>query len=295
MTPAGGRRRASPDVSVVIPVRDGAASLPALLASLDAQTLSRGRFEVVVVDNGSRDATPQIARAAGAVVAVEPVANRSRARNAGIAVARAPLVAFTDVDCVAAPDWLAALVECEDRAALIAGHVETTTRPAPNAIERLERAWRFAQEHWVRLGWAATANLAVRRRTLETIGGFDPVYRHIGEDADLCLRAVRAGFPLAFCGSAVVFHDAETTLRPMLQRSFRHGYGAHQVLRRLGTGHVAWTDPAPVLSGSAALRRHGVVPEALDRGERRRLGALAQASYAARIAGSAWAELRRAR
>ena len=296
MRPAATRGQSSvPDVSVVIPVRDGAESLPVLLASLDAQTLPRERFEVVVVDNGSRDATADIARAAGATLAVEPIANRSRARNAGIAVSRAPLVAFTDVDCVAAPDWLAALLRCEDRAPLVAGHVETTTRPEPNAVERLERAWRFAQEHWVRLGWAATANLAVRRRTLEVLGGFDPVYRHIGEDADLCLRAVRAGFPLAFCASAVVFHDAETTLRPMLKRSFRHGYGAHQARRRLGTGHVAWYDPAPVVWGPAALRRHGVVPEALARAERRRLGTLAQASYAARIVGSAWAELRRAR
>ena len=67
--------------------------------ALEAQTLPRDAFEVVVVDNASRDATAAVARAAGAVVVHEPHANRSRARNRGIAAARAPLLAFTDADC----------------------------------------------------------------------------------------------------------------------------------------------------------------------------------------------------
>jgi hypothetical protein len=68
-----------PEISVVVPARNGARSLPALLDSLARQTLSRERFEVVVVDNASSDRTAEIARAAGAVVVSEPLPNRSRA------------------------------------------------------------------------------------------------------------------------------------------------------------------------------------------------------------------------
>ena len=286
---------AAPEVSVVIPVRDGEASLPPLLASLEAQTLARDRFEVIVVDNASRDATARVADAHGARVVHEPIPNRSRARNAGIAAARGELVAFTDADCVTTPGWLEAFLGCRDRAPLLAGPVETTTRAQPNAIERLERAWRFAQEHWVAQGWAATASMAVRREALDAIGGFDPAYAHIGEDADVCVRAARAGYGLAFCPGAAVTHEAEHALEPMLRRSFRHGYGAHQARARIGVGRRAITQPWPVLSGRAALRSHGVVPERLPAPERRRLGVLAQASYAARIAGSAWAQVKRAR
>ena len=286
----------APEVSVVVPARDGAGTLPALLDSLAAQTLGRDRFEVVVVDNASVDATAEVARATGAVVVSESVPNRSRARNRGIEAARADRVAFTDADCIASPGWLEALLGCAGQAPLLAGPVITTVRgDPPGAVERLERRWRFAQEHWVREGWAATANLCVDRAALEAIGGFDPAYRHIGEDADLCVRAQRAGLALGWCPGAEVTHEAETELRPMLKRAFRHGYGAHQALRRVGTGHRAWSDPAPLLSGDCALERLGIVPGELDLDDRRRLGRLARLSYGARVAGSVWAEVQRAR
>src|SRR5439155_12779705 len=105
------RRRVRPAVvrvSVVIPVRDGAASLPPLLDALAAQTLRREEFEVIVVDNASTDGTADVARAAGARVVSEAIANRSRARNAGFAAAQTDLIAFTDGDCVPDPRWLEA-------------------------------------------------------------------------------------------------------------------------------------------------------------------------------------------
>jgi Glycosyl transferase family group 2 len=170
----------------------------------------------------------------------------------------------------------------------------TTTSQAPNGIERFERLWRFSQEDWVREGWAATANLAARREVMTAIGGFDPAYRQIGEDADVCLRARAAGFRLAYCGAATVFHRAERTLAPLLRRSCRHGYGAHQAHRRLGVGHEAWRDPLPALSSVRALERVGIRPESLSPDERRSLGRLARVAYGARIAGSVWALATRA-
>jgi GT2 family glycosyltransferase len=284
----------APEISVVIPVRDGAASLPPLLESLRRQTLAPERFEVVVVDNASRDATAGVARGAGATVVAEPVPNRSRARNRGVAAARAERIAFTDADCVATEGWLEALLDCGE-APLVAGPVEVTTSDEPGAVERLEAQWRFAQEHWVRQGWAATANLCVERAALDAVGGFDPAYRQIGEDADLCVRAGRAGFVLGWCPGAVVQHQAESSLAPLLSRAFRHGYGANQALRRLGTGHRAWADPLPLFRLSAALERLGIQPDSLDPAERRRLGRLARVGYAARMAGSLWCELERRR
>jgi GT2 family glycosyltransferase len=286
---------ALPDVSVVVPVRDGADSIGALLASLGHQTLARERFEVVVVDNASRDATPEIARASGATVVYEPVPNRSLARNAGAAAGRAALIAFIDGDCVARPDWLEALLACVPRKPLLAGEVLTSTSPEPNAVERFEKLWRFGQKAWVEQGWAATANLLVSREAFEAVDGLDPSWLDGGEDVDFCIRARAAGFELGYCANAIVEHYAESRLGPMLRRSFRHGYAVNQAWYRFGGGYRAWRHPGGILSAGRAFRRLGLDGDGLAGRDGRRVGAVARASYTARFAGSIWSELRRAR
>jgi GT2 family glycosyltransferase len=284
----------TPDVTVIVPVRDGAAQLPGLMQSLERQTLARERFEVIVVDNASRDSTAAVARAAGAVVVSEPVPNRARARNRGAAVARSDLFVFTDVDCVPAATWLEAMLGCADLAPLVAGPVRVTTADPPNAIERFEALWRFSQEDWVKQGWAATANLCVQRHAFEAVGGLDPAYRRIAEDADFCIRAGRAGLALAYCPDAVVAHEAERSVRPLLRRAFNHGYSSSQALRRIGLGHEAWRDPIPLVRGDGAMEQLGLSRSMLDPAEWRRMHTLARLAYAARVAGSLWATLRRA-
>ncbi len=288
-------RPVRPEVSVVVPVRDGASSLLALLASLESQDLPIDSYEVIVVDNGSRDDSAAVAATHGVRVASAPVPNRALARNVGAQAAHADVVAFIDADCTASPQWLSALLRCRGTAPLVAGPVEIETHKPPNAIERFEASWRFNQEGAVTRGWAATANLMVERPAFEAVGGFDPEYPHIGEDVDFCLRAGRAGYDLGFCREAVVRHGAEHELGPVIRRAFFHGYGAAQVLRRLGVGHVAWRHPRPLFHPRVALRFHGIVPGSLPRRERPGQVALAMATYASRVAGSVWASLRRAR
>jgi GT2 family glycosyltransferase len=283
------------EVSVIVPVRNGEASIPPLLCSLDAQTLERERFEVIVVDNDSSDRTAEVAAAAGARVVGEPVANRSQARNRGAAAAFSRLYAFTDADCIADPGWLEALLGCRSVAPLVAGDVRVRVREQPNAVERYETMWRFGQESWVRQGWAATANLLVHADAFDAVGGFDPTWRHIGEDVDFCFRARDAGFRLGYCGEAIVEHEAERELRPLLERCFRHGYSVNQAYYRLGVGYRAWRHPRPALYGDRALRQIGHLPNGRDPREWRTMARLARLGYGARIAGSIWAELRQVR
>jgi GT2 family glycosyltransferase len=289
-------RPAGLELSVIVPVRNGARSLPPLLRSLDEQTLDRARFEVIVVDNDSSDGTADVAARMGAKVVREPIANRSRARNRGVAAAATSLYAFTDADCIAQPTWLEALLRCAPTAPLVAGEVNVRVSDDPNAIERFEKLWRSGQRAWAEEeGWAATANLLVRAEAYEAVGGFDPAWRHIAEDADFCLRAGAAGYPLGFCADAVVDHPGENQLSPFLRRFFLHGYSTNQAFYRLGLGDRAWRDPMAALIGDRALRAYGKSPETFDPAEWRRMARLARLGHAARIAGSVWAEIRRAR
>jgi glycosyltransferase involved in cell wall biosynthesis len=284
-------RSSSPEISVIVPVRNGAGSLPALLRSLEAQTLARDGFEVIVVDNDSSDDTAQVASAHGVRVVHETSGIRAGARNRGVAAASTRLYAFTDVDCVADPGWVEALLGAEQLAPLVAGNVRIRVSEQPNAIERFESLWRFGQEAWVKhQGWAATANLLVHADAFEALGGFDLTW-HYGEDADFCLRARDADYALDYCDEAIVEHEAERKLYPMLRRFFLHGYGGNQAFYRLGAGRRAWRDPLPALIGDRALRNIGYSRESFDAREWRRMARLARLGYAARVAGSIWAEL----
>jgi GT2 family glycosyltransferase len=226
----------------------------------------------------------------------EPIANRSRARNRGVEAARTRLYAFTDADCTVDKHWLEVLLRNADRAPLVAGDVRLRVSSPPNAIERFEALWRFGQSAWVeQQGWAATANLLVDGDAFEAIGGFDPTWRHIGEDVDFCFRARAAGFDLAYCPEAIVEHEAEQELRPLLARCFRHGYSVNQAFYRLGAGYRAWRSPLPALVGDRALRDIGHRPERFAPGEWKRMARLARVGYAARVAGSLWAEIVHAR
>jgi GT2 family glycosyltransferase len=277
-------------IAVVTTVRDGERALPALADALDAQT--RRDFEWVVIDNASRDRTTEVARARGATVVAEPRPGRARARNRGVAATPAELLAFTDADCRPRPDWLQRLAEPLERGEpLVAGRVVVTTSAAPNAIERFEALWRFRDDP--QRGWAPTANLGMRREAFDAIGGFDPGFRHIGEDVDLCLRAGTAGFALTRCPAAIVEHAAETERRPVLRRSFEQAYALHALHRRHGLAPGRyWRNPGPLLRGDWALRRFGIDPTELPAGERRAVLRVARGEYAARIAGSLWAPLR---
>jgi glycosyltransferase involved in cell wall biosynthesis len=287
-------------ISVVVPAHNAAGALPRLLASLDAQTLDRSSFEVVVVDNASVDETATAATKGGARVVSEARPSRSRARNAGVAAARSDRVAFIDAECRADPGWLSGVLACLEKTPLVAGPVRVELPATPSPLERFDHMWRFHQrEHVERDGWAASANLAITREAFEAIGGFDPAYRHIGEDVDLCLRAGAAGYPIGFCAGAWISHPAEGSLEAMLRRGYRQGWSMVQHHYRLPgeIGGRLHFHPGPLVRGDWALRRFGVDPASFSPEERRAMLRLGRLEYAARMVGSLHAELspRRAR
>jgi GT2 family glycosyltransferase len=247
-----------------------------------------------VVDNASTDDTAAVAARLGARVASEPRPSRSRARNAGVAAASADRIAFIDAECEAEPGWLAALLGCLERAPLVAGPVRVRLSAAPGLYERFDALWRFHQrEHVERDGWAASANLAIARDAFTAIGGFDPAYRHIGEDVDLCLRARAAGYEIAFCADAWISHPAEDSLQATLRRAYRQGWSMVQHHYRLpgAVGGRIHFHPGPLVRGDWALRRFGIDPDGLDPADRRSMMRLARLEYAARMVGSLHAEL----
>jgi ABC-type amino acid transport substrate-binding protein len=199
----------SPAVSVVVPARNCAGTLPRTLAALAAQDYP-GPVEVVVVDDCSDDDTAALAERAGVrVVRLDRQHGPAGARNAGIAATGAPLIAFTDADCAPAPGWLAAIVAALADADLVTGPVHPDPGVAVGPFDRTLHLTGPSPRF-------ETANLAVRRAQAEAVGGFErfapaaggpgPQDGHFGEDAVFGWRVRRSGGRIAFAPAALVHH-----------------------------------------------------------------------------------------
>jgi GT2 family glycosyltransferase len=246
------------DLSVIIAVRNRPRSVRRCVKGVLACDYPREKFEVIVVDNGSRDSrTAQAAQSAGARVIQMAGANRCLARNLGARSARGRWLAFTDSDCVPHRGWLAALARAAARAeanpnlALLAGPLRPARPRSYVESYIVARRW-IDQENFLARGrrfsppFAATANLAVRRQAWEELGGLDPNLTVAGEDADFCWRARRIGFLLQYVPEAAVVHHHRARLASMLRQAYRYGIGNADLFAkwRVQWGARAWFEPA---------------------------------------------------
>jgi hypothetical protein len=186
-------------VSVIVPAHNAEATIAATLAALARQRFD-GRHEVIVVDDGSSDATARIATAAGAQVISHPHARGpAAARNSGRQEARGRLLAFTDADCEPTDGWLAAGWAAAADADLVQGSV----RPTPGAeVGPWDRTLRVSESS-PRL--YESANLFVRPELFDRLGGFRG-WAQLDGDTSTRPQApgLRPDRPIAF-GEDIVF------------------------------------------------------------------------------------------
>jgi len=205
------RRPDPPRISVVTATHNRAARLEALLEGLRAQTLAPERFEVIVVDDGSSDATAHVLErqcARGGLTLHSLRHSRARgpaaARNRGWRQARASVIAFTDDDCVPAADWLDAILSSVGDADDLIVRGQTLPNPAETeALGPYAKTMRITHPspHF------ETCNVAYPRAILERLDGFDESFPSAaGEDTDLGARAIAVGGRAAFAPQAVVHH-----------------------------------------------------------------------------------------
>jgi GT2 family glycosyltransferase len=265
-----------PETTIVVATRDRATRLGATLQRLcDLPE----RPDVVVVDNGSRDGTPEVARGVDPRIRVVALGRNlgAVARNVGVAAARTPYVAFADDDSWWAPgalDRAAGHFRHHPRLALIAA------RALVGPAERLDpmARWMAAAPLGTDpdlpgpnvLGFLACATV-VRREAFLAVGGFDPVVFVMGEESRVAYDLAAGGWGLAYCDDVVAHHHpspgaADPTARRAL--ALRNRVLTYW-LRRPLTAALAETaallrddDPAARLAAGPLLAR---VPRALAR------------------------------
>jgi glycosyltransferase involved in cell wall biosynthesis len=229
-----------PSVSVVVATRNRHDRLSSLLESLRRQTIDD--FELIVVDDGSSDATPELLLAEEArgelslrVIRNEIAGGPARARNAGWRAGTGALVAFTDDDCEAEPGWLEGGLRAWDGRGdrIVQGLVQPIARerdgfgPLSYSIFVESESDNFE-----------TANIMYPRDLLERLGGFDDAFPNpSGEDADLGWRALALGAERVFAPDAAVAHAVvQLSPRQMARRLWQWSdairpYADHPELR----------------------------------------------------------------
>jgi GT2 family glycosyltransferase len=221
----------SPRVSVVVCAYNAERTMEPCLASLER--LNYPDYEVIVVNDGSKDRTLEISQKFGYCrIISQENKGLSVARNVGAEAATGEIVAYTDSDCVADADWLTYLVAKMESSDLVAcggpnfpppedALVPAAVAVSPGGPTHVLLADDVA-EH------IAGCNMAFRREVLQKLGGFDPVYRAAGDDVDICWRLQDAGYTIGFSPAAVVWHFRRNTVRAYIGQ--QRGYGKAEAL-----------------------------------------------------------------
>ena len=257
-------------ISVVVPTYRRPDLLRRCLASLAAQDLDAAAFEVIVVDDGSGDATARVLgearqRMPNLRALAQPV-NRgpAAARNRAVGESRNDVVLFLDDDVVATPSLVGAHAglhrDAGDPALGILGlmrwHPDLRVTPFMRWLDR--SGLQFGYETWIRPGsieppYAAfyTCNLSMPRRIFDAAGGFDERFPYPAyEDMELAWRLAQHGFHLEHRPEALAFHARAIDLKTFAARMGKVAESA-VVLRSVQPGFAVEEPPV----GAWARRR----------------------------------------
>jgi len=241
------KRATWPKVSVIVCAYNAADTLDDNLQSLEKLTYPH--YEIVLVNDGSKDRTSEIAKQHPRVRVIDtPNQGLSAARNVGLAEATGEIVAYTDADTRVDPDWLTFLVQPFLTSDVVGSGGPNVVPPddppiaqciarAPGGPTHVLLDDRIA-EH------VPGCNMAFRRDALLSIGGFNPIYLRAGDDVDVCWRLQARGWKIGFAASALVWHHHRASVKAYWRQQLGYGEGekwlmAHHPEKFLD-GHMLW-------------------------------------------------------
>jgi len=248
-----------PKLSIIVCSFEGASRIGDCIDALTKQTISE-KIEIIVVDDGSSDSTTFLASALLEnkntrynVITLSENQGLSAARNAGVAASSAPLIAFTDDDCVPEPEWAAKILAAWSRASstthgiggdVIAHSTDTYNRRFLDAARPLRAVESgtmntslFAKLKNYLLPRRSVgtrnvdsfvgANMSFRRSSIKAVKGFDPSIRFGGDEQYLCAQLIAAYGPqsLLLEPEILINHQFHPSLRDTLRRSQAYGFG----------------------------------------------------------------------
>ncbi|MFD1156251.1 glycosyltransferase [Roseovarius aestuarii] len=230
--------------TIVVVARNAEHTIGICMGSLNRQ--SHPPTKVILVDDGSTDATVEIAKNAypGLDVISSPTRSISKNRNVGWQSAETEFVAFLDADCEAPPAWLENLLAAA--AKLDVAAVGGGNKPPAGQSSHYDALAIMLASHLGSRGslqgqvpsteavvpHIPTLNILYSKTTLEQVGGFDPRFARMGEDEDLSRRLRDMGHSLVAIPDAVVVHHQRADLHSWAKNMYAYGKGRTWLIRR---------------------------------------------------------------
>jgi glycosyltransferase involved in cell wall biosynthesis len=231
------------DFSVVVPFYGAEPYIEQCIEGLLGQEYPADRFEILMVDNNSPDGSAGIVRQHPRLSLLsEPMQGAYAARNRGARAAQGAVIAFTDPDCVAHPDWLSCLAEAlsNARISLVVGPSHPSGK---GRCMRLLGEYEAQKEHYIltssdpTLYWGHTNNMAVRKAVWESCGPF--MERDRGADVLFVRRVVDAQSceAVQYVPAAHVTHLEIDSIRAYFRKVFIYAR-SHQGYRTVGNARA---------------------------------------------------------
>jgi glycosyltransferase involved in cell wall biosynthesis len=200
------------------------------------QDYPKDKYEILLIDNGSTDDTPQIAEDFGATVVTQPDLNVAGLRNYGSSLARGTVYAFIDADVAISERWLSAAIDClstDDRIACVGSFPHV-----PESYGWVAQTWWHLQLPHTTIektavGWLPSMSMAVKKPAFQSIGGFSTDLVTC-EDVDFCYRLAET-YEIVYCENMKATHYGEAnSLKDLFKKERWRGISNYDGIRHHG-------------------------------------------------------------
>jgi len=211
-------------ISIIVPAYNDEKAISNCVESLMQQDYKMP-FEVIVIDDGSKDDTGDAAEELGAIVLRKKNAGPAKARNLGAKNAKGEILVFTDSDCVPEKNWLSEMLEpFKDKEVIgVQGAYKTKQKElvARFVQAEIEERYEKMKKNSRKLDWIGSYSAAYRKKDFFDVGGFDESFpKASGEDPELSFKLAKQGKKLVFNPKAIVYHTHPKSIREYFKVKF---------------------------------------------------------------------------
>lgn len=222
-------------ISVVIPVYNGEKILARCLNALASQTIPSDQYEIIVVNDGSKDDTRKVAEGFNVTLLSQENQGPAAARNHGVKVAQGDIVLFIDADCASAPNWIEVMTKPFSDPAIVGvkGTYKTTQKALIARFVQIEYEEKYERmKKYPYIDFIDTYSAGFRKNVFQKYGGYNTSFPTATvEDQEFSFRLAKDGHKMLFQPEAFVYHLHQSTLRGYMRRKYWIAYWKVLVLK----------------------------------------------------------------